>query len=313
MPDALDLAVSDAYAVLAPPRWTAPLVLASPHSGRRYTPSFIAQSALDMASLRKSEDSFVEEIFADAPTAGAPLLHALFARAYLDANRDPAELDPAMFVDKLPGWAQTNGPRVLAGLGVVAKLVSTGQLIYRDKLQVADALDRIDCCHRPYHAALAALTARCRAQFGVCLLIDCHSMPSLLRPAAGGSGGGARGGSGAGWPCERDGRRQLDIVLGDLHGSACAPYLVDRAESVLVRMGYRVARNAPYAGGYTTRRYGRPKEGRHALQIELNRALYMNEDTYEPSDYLPTLRDHMGLLIADLADLAQRRLIRGER
>lgn len=297
MPDDIDLATSDAYALSAPIRWTAPLVLASPHSGRDYAPSFVAQSALPLLDLRKSEDSFVDEIFADAPACGAPLIQALFPRAYLDANRDPSELDPEMFADRLPVWAQTNGPRVQAGLGVVAKVVATGRAIYRSKLTVADALDRIERLHRPYHTALARLADRCRAQFGACLVIDCHSMPSLIGPTPVGPG-----------PCERDGaRRRLDVVLGDLHGSACAPFLTDRAESLLVRLGYRVARNAPYAGGYTTRRYGRPKDGLHALQIELNRALYMNEDTYEPTAHLPVLREHMRLLVTELTELALRR------
>ena len=217
-----------AYIVDSPLRQTVAAVFASPHSGRHYPPDFIAASRLDATALRRSEDAFIDQLFATAPEYGAPLLSALFPRAYVDANRDAFELDPDMYEDPLPDYADIASPRVAAGLGTVARVVASGADIYRAKLRVAEALGRIEMCYKPYHAALAALVEDTRRQFGRCLLIDCHSMPSV------------------GGPMDRDpGGRRVDMVLGDRHGAACAPDIVDLAERTLTGLGYKVLRNAP--------------------------------------------------------------------
>ena len=170
------------FEILAPPVQTLPLVLASPHSGTSYPPDFLASSRLDAFSLRKSEDSFVDEIFMAAPRLGAPLIRALFPRAFLDANREAFELDPDMFADALPAYVNTRSPRVAAGLGTIAKVVANGEEIYRGKLRFAEALGRVNRFYHPYHAALKRLIDQTRQRFGYCLLLDCHSMPSSGNP-----------------------------------------------------------------------------------------------------------------------------------
>jgi N-formylglutamate amidohydrolase len=244
---------------LAPGRQTLPLVLSSPHSGDRYPSAFLAASRLDPLMLRRSEDSFVDELFEAAPRAGAPLLRALFPRAYVDANREPYELDPLMFEDQLPDYANTRSPRVAAGLGTIPRIVANGADIYRKKLAFADALSRLREHYWPYHETLSGLVEATRSQFGYCLLIDCHSMPSTRKNGT------------------RNVLPRVDIVLGDFHGSTCAGVMADTASRTLKALGYRVARNRPYAGGHVTRHYGRPAQGVHSLQIEINRGLYMDE------------------------------------
>jgi len=273
--------------VLAPATQTFPLVFASPHSGADYPDDFVHDSPLDDVTIRRSEDAFVDEIFGDAPAMGAPLLRALFPRAYVDPNREPFELDPDMFEDALPDYVNAGSPRVAAGLGTVARVVCTGADIYRRKLRFAEALERVERCYRPYHETLAALIGETRDRFGICVLIDCHSMPSI------------------GGPMDQDpGRRRVDFVLGDCFGTACDPAVADAVEERLRGQGYVVTRNAPYAGGYTTRHYGRPDEGVHALQIEINRALYMDETRIERRPYLATLRAHMRGVVETLSKVA---------
>ncbi|MEX2642397.1 MAG: N-formylglutamate amidohydrolase [Acetobacterales bacterium] len=256
------------YALVAPAEQTAAVVVASPHSGRDYPPAFVAGSALDPLSLRKSEDGFVDELFACAPAEGVPLLAARFPRAFVDVNREPYELDPAMFADDLPDYVNTTSPRVAAGLGTIARIVANGESIYREKLPFAEAKRRAETCYEPYHAALAGLIGATVERFGHCILLDAHSMPSNAPCVAPGTAGDVASGRGP---------RDADAVLGDLHGTACAPAVTEAAERCLRRRGYRVARNAPYAGGYVTRHYGRPRTGVHVIQVELSRALYMDE------------------------------------
>jgi N-formylglutamate amidohydrolase len=256
-----------------------PLVLASPHSGTEYPADFLAASRLDPVALRRSEDSFVDELFGAAARLGAPLLSARFPRAYVDVNREAYELDPSMFVDALPKFVNAGSPRVRMGLGTIARIVASGEEIYAKKLRFAEAQRRIERLYRPYHQALHGLVEETATLFGGCLLLDCHSMPS-----------------GADSACEKSG---ADIVLGDCHGASCAPLFVEAARRFLVEHGFAVAINAPYAGGFTTGHYGRPSVHRHALQIEVNRALYMNERDYERKAYFPRL-------IQDLAELVDR-------
>jgi N-formylglutamate amidohydrolase len=262
------------------------LVFASPHSGDIYPADMMAASKLTSEAIRGSEDAFVDRIIAGAPALGASVIRARLARAYIDLNRDPWELDPAMFEDELPEFAQSRSARVAAGLGTIARVAGEGRPIYARKLTFAEAKARIDLAHRPYHDALDRLLATARATHGVAVLVDWHSMPAAAARGQRGRGGG---------PC--------DIVLGDRFGAACSPKLTGLVERELESMGYRVARNAPYAGGYTTEHYGRPARRTHALQIEINRALYMNEVTREPTDGLERLTADAERLTRALADL----------
>ena len=269
--------------VVEPNARTVPVVFASPHSGRDYPTEFLAASRLDAIAVRRSEDAFVDEIFAAAPKAGAPLLRAQFPRAFVDPNREAFELDPNMFEDALPSYVNTNSPRVAAGLGTIARVVTSGEEIYDARLCFAEAKRRIETYYVSYHKALRGLVEATRERFGVCLLVDCHSMPSV------------------GGPMDNDrGRRRVDFVLGDCHGTACAPVVTDMARQALADMGYVVTRNAPYAGGFTTRHYGRPHDGVHALQIEINRNLYMDEKRITRGPGLPELAVRMGRLIQAL-------------
>jgi len=275
------------WRVLAPARQTAPVVFASPHSGRDYPAEFIAASKLDMLKLRRSEDAFMDEIFAAAPDCGAPLLCAQFPRAYVDANREAFELDPKMFSDALPDYVNTSSPRIAAGLGTIARVVTDSEPIYHAPLRFEDAKRRIESHHYPYHRVLKGLLEITKRRFGGCLLIDCHSMPSSQKCAPG-----------AGY-----GTKPYDIVLGDCFATACAPAVTDIAQQALKATGFTVARNKPYAGGFTTRHYGRPKDGIHVLQIEINRALYMDEQRITRGAGLPGLKRRVEQLMRTLVDI----------
>jgi N-formylglutamate deformylase len=261
------------------------VVFASAHSGRLYPPDFIAAARLDALGLRRSEDSFVDALFEAAPTYGAPLLAATFPRAFCDPNREPWELDPAMFADDLPPWVNTTSARVGAGLGTIARVVASGESIYRSKLPFAEAERRVRACWEPFHDALFALITETRRRFGACLLIDCHSMPAHGNPG-------------------RHGHAAADFVLGDAHGTACSPRATALVEQVLGDLGYSVRRNDPYAGGYITRHYGRPREGVHALQIEIARGLYMDEARIERLPRFAALQRDLTTLIATVAEEA---------
>jgi N-formylglutamate deformylase len=234
---------------------------------------------LPPTSLRRSEDCFVDELFGAAPAHGAPLLAANFPRAFCDANREAWELDQSMFTDRLPDWVNTTSSRVNAGLGTIAKVVASGEAIYAVKLPFAEAERRIRTYWRPFHDTLARLIKDIRCRFGYCLLIDCHSMPSNGR---------------------RTHMRPVDFVLGDLHGSACASRVTRAAEVLLGNKGYLVRRNDPYAGGFITRHYGRPAEDVHVLQIEIARALYMNEARIERLPEFAFVQQQITDLITEL-------------
>ena len=271
-----------AFETIRPRRLVAPLVFNSAHSGRNYPERFLAMTRLDNLSIRQSEDAFVDELFARAPHLGAPLLRAHFPRAYLDVNREPWELDPAMFVEPLGPRFNTTSPRVAAGLGTLARVVAENKPIYRDRLTLEDARMRIEGIYHPYHAALQKLLGEAMAEFGIAVLIDCHSMPRIHRSG------------------DRPGP---DIVLGDRYGTTCAPALIDLAETVFSAAGLRVARNRPYAGGFATRSYGRPQHGVHALQIEISRHLYMNEVSLDRNSGFDAMRTLVERLIFSLIGL----------
>lgn len=262
-----------------------PLIFASPHSGNVYPAEMTEAMAVEEAQVRRSEDAFVDRLIASAPQAGASVITAGFGRAYIDLNRDPWELDPAMFEDELPPYVQGRTARVAAGLGAIAKLAGEGQKIYARKLRFEEARARIETAHRPYHDALTRLIGEACSAHGTAILIDWHSMPSAAAK---------------GVVTPRHGKG-CDIVLGDRFGAACAPGLTRLVEKTLEELDYRVVRNAPYAGGYTTEFYGRPGRRVHALQIEIDRGLYLDETTLEPTDGLARLKESVERLTAVLA------------
>ena len=256
-----------------------PLVVSSPHSGRNYPQKFVDASDLTPLRLRSSEDSFVDEIFDSAPTLGAPFIKALFPRAFLDVNRQPFELDPSMFSDILPNFVTTQNNRISAGLGTIARVVSNGEKIYRDKLTFIEAETRINNFYWPYHQTLKTLIDDTKNEFGYCILLDCHSMPSGTNKYKN--------------SCRSSTGRLGDIVLGDCFGTSCHKDIINSAIDILSGYGFSVRRNIPYAGGFITRNYGKPKEGVHAIQIELNRSLYMDEKLIERLDNIELLAKAM--------------------
>ena len=268
------------FVLIEPLRRAAPLIFASPHSGRRYPADLLANTRVGLLSLRRSEDAYVDELFAGAAAHGACVLSATIARAYLDLNRDPAELDPDMFETR-PPRAMPGSARVQAGLGAIPRVGGDGRAIYRRKLTLADAARRIEAIHAPYHAMLGNLIDETKSVFGCAVLIDCHSMPSSAR-----------------------GAHQPDIVLGDRFGASCHASVTALAEAALRRMGYRVARNAPVAGGHTAQTYGRPSRRTHALQSEINRALYLDERTLERTSGFTRVRADMSRLAESLSAAA---------
>jgi len=265
------------FVVFRPAALASACVFASPHSGRAYPEELLTGSRLDALTLRRSEDSFVDALFASAPAQGAPLLAARFPRAYVDVNREEQELDGAMFEGGLDG---VRSARVAAGLGVIPRLVRDGAEIYAGKLPAAAAEDRLARCYRPYHAALGALLSEAEAAFGCAILIDCHSMPTPSPAEAAGT--------------------LADVVIGDRYGTSAAPQIVAAVERAFSARGYRTARNAPYAGGYITERYGHPHRGRHALQIELRRSLYMDEERIAPHEGFTRLAADIAALVGEL-------------
>lgn len=252
------------FDVFGPAEQRVPFVLNSPHSGRNYTDEFLKNVQLSDIAIRKSEDFLIDELFACGIPMGLPMLAANFPRAFLDVNREPYELDPNMFEGQLPDFVNAKSVRVSTGLGTIAKIVADREDIYHGKILVSDALERIETIYKPYHACLRRLLAETHIKFGFAVLLDCHSMPS------------AHNGSIYG--------RRPDFVIGDRFGSACAPELTRCIRENLVAMGYKVALNKPYAGGFITQHYGRPDNGLHAVQIEINRGLYMDESAMQKSE-----------------------------
>ena len=272
-------APSPPFRTVEPAEQRLPFVFNSPHSGRLYTSDFLSRSKLDRRAVRRSEDAYVEELFAGVVRLGAPLLAADFPRAFLDVNREPYELDQRMFTAPLPGHANTRSIRVAGGLGTIPRVVAEGQEIYRERLSVDEAMARIEAIYRPYHRTLGKLMARTAVRFGYAVLVDCHSMPSTV------SGGGER----------------PDIVVGDRYGTSCAPVLTRRLMDAFATRGYRVTRNKPYAGGFITEHYGRPARGLHAVQIEVNRALYMDETRLEPHSGFDRVRKDVSAIVEAVA------------
>jgi N-formylglutamate amidohydrolase len=267
------------YEVLEPADCRGPVLFNSPHSGSTYPRAFLAASRLDIGTLRRSEDSFVDELIAGVVTCGFPLMHAHFPRCFIDVNREPYELDPRMFEGRLPSFANTRSMRVAGGLGTVARVVGDAQEIYDQRIPVDDALTRIESLYKPYHRSLRRLFSKLHRDFGAAVLIDCHSMPSTAG--------------------HKDERPRPEFVLGDRYGTSCVGAVSETIEQTLRGLGYSVSRNKPYAGGFITEHYGNPAAGLHAIQLEINRALYMDERHYERSR-------NFARLAADMETLARR-------
>ncbi len=281
----IDTALAQPVTVLRPIQQKLPLIFCSPHSGRVYTPAFIARSRLDALSLRRSEDAYVDQLFASCVAFGAPLVMAEFPRAYLDVNREPFELDARLLCGPLPHGANTQSARVAGGLGTVPRLVADGEDIYAERLPVDVAMLRIERLYHPFHDALAGLIADTHRRFGVAILVDCHSMPSAS-PVSGAS-------------------RRPHFVIGDRFGTSCAPEVMRTVTRSLASHGWDVHSNRPYAGGFITEHYGRPAQRIHAIQVEINRALYLNETTLERSADFGECASTIEILIAAIAAMAE--------
>jgi len=269
------------YRLHLPEIVTSGVVFASPHSGRFYPADFTRRAQLDLLRLRSSEDAFVERLLTQVPLAGATLLEAVYPRAYVDLNRAEDELDPALIEGVARG---SGGARVATGLGVIPRVVAGGREIFRGKITRAEAEDRLARIWRPYHSQLTALLQERRARFGRAILFDVHSMPSEAASLRG---------------------HGPDIVLGDRFGASARPETILAVEHVFRRAGLRVARNSPFAGAYVVQRYGRPAEGLEVVQVEIARALYMDEDFIEPLSQFERFARRIGAVFAELADLVR--------
>jgi N-formylglutamate amidohydrolase len=271
------------FEVREPASQTIPFVFNSPHSGNHFPVDFLASSHLDSLSIRRSADHYVDELFADAPELGAPLLVAHFPRAYLDVNREPYELDPRMFDGPLPPYVNIGSMRVAGGLGTIPRIVAENMEIYRKRLSVDEGLSRIETIYKPYHACLRKLIARTHARFGIGILIDCHSMPGNVRL----SGSDVR----------------PDFIIGDRYGTSASAELSRAALQFFDDMGFSAVHNKPYAGGFITEHYGRPVRGLHALQIEINRGLYVDEVTLEKKAEFPLVAAALSTFMRQMAGL----------
>jgi N-formylglutamate amidohydrolase len=272
--------LTEAYVLTRPPERTCPVIFASPHSGRDYPQGFLAQAVLDRHTIRSSEDAFVDRLFDMAPGMGAPLLAARAPRAYIDLNRAADELDPGVIegIVRAP-----HNPRISSGLGVIPRVVAGGRAIYRGRLPLAEAEARIRRFWHPYHAALAALVEETRVAFGEAVLIDCHSMPHEAIEAH-----------------TRPGQPRPEVVLGDRYGATAGRGVMERVEAAFAGAGLRVGRNAPFAGAYVAQAYGRPSRGVHVVQVEIDRALYMDEVRVEPLAGFGAFRRLIAGVVAEL-------------
>ena len=271
------------FEAVEPAHCRGPVLFNSPHSGRIYPRAFLLTSRLDLATLRRSEDSFVDDLIAGIAARGHPIMKAHFPRCYVDVNREPYELDPRMFDGRLPSFANTRSMRVAGGLGTIPRVVGDGQEIYSERIAVDDALARIEQLYKPYHRALRRLINKAHRAFGTAIVVDCHSMPSV--------------------GVSREEPRRPDVVIDDRYGTSCASVLADTVEETMSRLGYSVGRNKPYAGGFITEHYGNPASGLHTIQLELNRAIYMDERRRSRGERFAQVAEDFAVLADVLAAL----------
>ena len=278
----------DAFKLTLPDVQTTSVIFASPHSGRDYPWAFLRKSMLDELAIRSSEDAFMDMLISSAPQYGAPLLCAKMPRAYLDLNRAADELDPAVINGAQQG---SHNPRIASGLGVIPRVVSNGRTIYRGKLSMSEARSRISGYWWPYHDQLAELMGNTRRNFGEAILVDCHSMPHEAVEAV-----------------KQGNLPRPEVVLGDRFGASASGEVVDRIETIFLEAGLRVSRNAPFAGAFTTQHYGRPSRRQHAIQIEIDRALYMNELRVRPNGNFDNFRALMTRVVAEIAEIGRGKM-----
>ncbi|MGR3492690.1 MAG: N-formylglutamate amidohydrolase [Shimia sp.] len=271
-----------AFHLQRPMRTSTGVVFASPHSGRDYPQWFLRKTVLDERAIRSSEDAYVDRLLEAAPQYGAPLLLAGAPRAFVDLNRAPDEMDPALVKNarRVP-----HNPRVASGLGVVPRVVSGGRAIYRGKITLDEAHHRVATYWRPYHDKLQELLDDARVSFGRAVLIDVHSMPS---------------------EAARSGSTRADIVLGDRFGASASGDVVDRIEAAFAAAGFKVARNTPFAGAYIAQHYGKPDRNQHAVQVEIDRGLYLDEADIRPSAGFNAIRQKLAPALQEIADIGRQ-------
>ncbi|WP_435140044.1 N-formylglutamate amidohydrolase [Pseudopelagicola sp. nBUS_19] len=277
--------IKEAYRIIRPEIRASAVVFASPHSGCDYPEWFLRRSLLNAHSIRSSEDAFVDLLFNSVPEFGSPFLAASAPRAFLDLNRASDELDPAL----IQGVRKAgHSPRIASGLGVIPRVVANGRSIYSGKMALEEANRRIDVYWRPYHAALQELLTQARDEFGCAILIDCHSMPreaveNVTRVAG----------------------RRPEIVLGDRFGAAAHSEIVEQVETAFVESDFSVSRNTPFAGAYVTQHYGRPSRRQHAIQVEIDRSLYMDEDKIQPHSGFEEFRTRLRDVTAKISKIGR--------
>jgi N-formylglutamate amidohydrolase len=270
----------------APTMKSCPLVVDSPHSGRAYPEDF--GHAAPLALLRRAEDAFVDDLFEGAPLHGAGFLKALFPRSYIDPNRHEGEIDEGMLDDVWPHRIEESA-RAEMGLGLIRRLIRGNVPVYDRRLPVAEVEARIARYHRPYHDELEAMLAETHGRFGAVWHINAHSMKALGRKQ--------------GRSIARD-----DFVLGDLEGESCDPDFTAFFAETLRGFGYTVRLNHPFKGAALVQRFGRPQDGRHSLQIEVNRGLYMDEERMEKNASFDALRRDIDRMLAAIADYVGKQL-----
>ncbi|MCV3270331.1 N-formylglutamate amidohydrolase [Roseobacter sinensis] len=277
-----------AFEVSYPEKPNSCVVFASPHSGRNYPWSMLRASVLDELAIRSSEDAFVDQLFDCAPQFGATFLKAGAPRAFVDLNRSSDELDPAL----IEGVRRRgHNPRVASGLGVIPRVVANGRAIYSGKISMLEAKRRLDQYWHPYHDTLQGLLDEALRHHGQAVLIDCHSMPhEAVQGIA------------------RSGAKRPEIVLGDRFGAAAGGDIVDRVEAAFAAAGFVVTRNAPFAGAYVAQAYGRPSRGQHAIQVEIDRAIYMDEGRIRRSSRFAEVQRTLKGVIAEIAQIGQERM-----
>lgn len=269
------------FSVILPKKQTSLCIFSSPHSGNIFPSDFLSSSKLSINQLRQSEDAYIDKLFFQCIESGSPLIKFNYPRSFVDVNREPYELDKQMFEDSIPSFANFTSAKVALGLGTIPKIASNGNEIYKAPLSWKIAEDRIENFYFPYHAALKQLLVVTKSHFNSAILFDCHSMPS----------------SNFNSNSRSINFGEADFIIGDGFGTTCLPSVINLVEDVLTNLGYSVARNIPYSGGFTTLNYGRPEENCHALQIEISRKLYMDEKSLLPNRNFLKLKRNLGFFL----------------
>ena len=270
------------HTIVEPSTLTSGVVFALPHSGRDYGVSFLNQSILDKISIRSSEDAFLDQLIDGIEKYGAPKIIANAPRAFIDLNRSTDELDPAL----ISGIKNNIGnPRISSGLGVIPRVVSHGKEIYRGKLSLEQAQSRIEYYWKPYHKDLSNLLKRAQSIYGQSLLIDMHSMPHEAVST------------------QSSFVKAPEIVVGDRFGMSSDPEFTNLTVSILKQHGFRVAKNTPFAGAFITKHHGKIKEKSHAIQLEIDRSLYMDEEQISPNSGFEKLQSRLFPALVQISSL----------